>query len=410
MVTVSVEAGERVIKFLEATDGDTLRTLLNAVVHGLMNAEVEGLCGAGYGERSEGRRNHRNGYRSRRLDTRLGSLDLAIPRLRQGSYYPEWLLEGRRRSERALVAVVAECYLTGVSTRRVEHIAHTMGIRSISKSQVSEMAKSLDAMVEDFRNRRLDDGPYVYVWIDALAMRVRETGRIVNVSVVIATGLNKEGHREVLGIDVITREDGAGWMAFLRGLVARGLCGVKLVTSDAHEGLKQAIAGVLTGASWQRCRAHFMRNLLTRIPKKAQQAAGALVRSMFAQPDAAQVHAQHAHVVEKLDAQFSSASEFLADAGPDLLAFTAFPEKHWRQIWSNNPQERLNREIRRRTDVVGIFPNRAAIIRLVGAVLAEQNDEWAVSRRYMTLESIGEIDKAQAIGCWQIPALVDGAV
>jgi len=272
------------------------------------------------------------------------------------------------------------------------------------------MAKSLDAMVEDFRNRRLDDGPYVYVWIDALAMRVRETGRIVNVSVVIATGLNKEGHREVLGIDVITREDGAGWMAFLRGLVARGLCGVKLVTSDAHEGLKQAIAGVLTGASWQRCRAHFMRNLLPRIPKKAQQAAGALVRSMFAQPDAAQVHAQHAHVVEKLDAQFSSASEFLADAGPDLLAFTAFPEKHWRQIWSNNPQERLNREIRRRTDVVGIFPNRAAIIRLVGAVLAEQNDEWAVSRRYMTLESIGEIDKAQAIGCWQIPALVDGAV
>jgi putative transposase len=410
MVTVSVEAGERVIKFLEATDGDTLRTLLNAVVHGLMNAEVEGLCGAGYGERSEGRRNHRNGYRSRRLDTRLGSLDLAIPRLRQGSYYPEWLLEGRRRSERALVAVVAECYLTGVSTRRVEHIAHTMGIRSISKSQVSEMAKSLDAMVEDFRNRRLDDGPYVYVWIDALAMRVRETGRIVNVSVVIATGLNKEGHREVLGIDVITREDGAGWMAFLRGLVARGLCGVKLVTSDAHEGLKQAIAGVLTGASWQRCRAHFMRNLLTRIPKKAQQAAGALVRSMFAQPDAAQVHAQHAHVVEKLDAQFSSASEFLADAGPDLLAFTAFPEKHWRQIWSNNPQERLNREIRRRTDVVGIFPNRDAIIRLVGAVFAEQNDEWAVSRRYMTLESIGEIDKAQAIGCWQIPALVDGAV
>lgn len=410
MVTMSVEAGERVIKFLEETDGDTLRTLLNAVVHGLMNAEVEGLCGAGYGERSEGRRNHRNGYRSRRLDTRLGSLDLAIPRLRQGSYYPEWLLEGRRRSERALVAVVAECYLTGVSTRRVEHIAHTMGIRSISKSQVSEMAKSLDAMVEDFRNRRLDDGPYVYVWIDALAMRVRETGRIVNVSVVIATGLNKEGHREVLGIDVITREDGAGWMAFLRGLVARGLCGVKLVTSDAHEGLKQAIAGVLTGASWQRCRAHFMRNLLPRIPKKAQQAAGALVRSMFAQPDAAQVHAQHAHVVEKLDAQFSSASEFLADAGPDLLAFTAFPEKHWRQIWSNNPQERLNREIRRRTDVVGIFPNRAAIIRLVGAVLAEQNDEWAVSRRYMTLESIGEIDKAQAIGCWQIPALVDGAV
>jgi putative transposase len=228
------------------------------------------------------------------------------------------------------------------------------------------------------------------VWLDAMVVRCREAGRIVNVAVVIATAVTREGQREILGLDVITSEDGAGWTAFLRGLVARGLKGVKLVISDAHQGLKSAVGSVLPGAAWQRCRTHFMRNLLCKVPKKAQPAVATLVRSIFAQSDREQVLAQHAQVVERLLPQFADAANLLIDAGPDLLAFADFPQKHWRQIWSNNPQERLNREIRRRTDVVGIFPNRMAIIRLVGSVLAEQNDEWAVSRRYMSLESIVE--------------------
>jgi transposase-like protein len=320
----------------------------------------------------------------------MGTLDLAIPKLRQGSYYPQWLLEPRRRSERALVSVVAQCYVSGVSTRKVENIAQSLGIERLSKSQVSEMAKSLDEQVEAFRNRPLDQEAYPYVWLDAMVVRCREAGRIVNVAVVIATAVTREGHREVLGLDVITSEDGAGWTAFLRGLVARGLKGVKLVISDAHQGLKSAVGAVLPGAAWQRCRTHFMRNLLCKVPRKAQPAVATLVRSIFAQSDKEQVLAQHAQVVERLLPQFAEAANLLIDAGPDLLAFTDFPQKHWRQIWSNNPQERLNREIRRRTDVVGIFPNRMAIIRLVGSVLAEQNDEWAVSRRYMSLESIAE--------------------
>jgi putative transposase len=242
--------------------------------------------------------------------------------------------------------------------------------------------------VEAFRNRPLDAGPYTYVLVDALTQRVREEGRIVNVACVLATGVNADGHREVLGVDVFTTEDGAGWTAFLRGLVARGLSGVKLVVSDAHEGLKAAIAAVLPGASWQRCRTHCMRNLLTRVPRSSQSMVATLVRSIFEQPDATQVWEQHARVVDQLAERFPAAAELLIDAGPDLLAFTAFPKEHWKQIWSNNPQERLNKELRRRTDVVGIFPNRAAAIRLIGAVLSEQHDEWAVARRYMSPESL----------------------
>jgi putative transposase len=228
------------------------------------------------------------------------------------------------------------------------------------------------------------------VWVDALSQRCREAGRIVNVATVIATGVSADGHREILGVDVLTDEDGAGWTAFLRDLVARGLAGVQLVISDAHTGLKQAIAAVLPGACWQRCRTHFMRNLLTRVPKSAQGLVATLVRTIFAQPDAASTLAQHTRIVEQLESRFPAAAELLADAAGDLLAFTAFPKEHWRQIWSNNPQERLNRELRRRTDVVGIFPNREAIIRLVGAVLAEQHDEWAVARRYMSAESLAK--------------------
>jgi putative transposase len=390
MVESSVELQHHLCKALEIAQPDVLRSLLATMIQTLMNAEADALCGANYGQRSEERTNQRNGYRQRPLDTRMGTLDLAIPKLRQGSYYPQWLLEPRRRSERALVCVVAQCYVSGVSTRKVENIAQSLGIERLSKSQVSEMAKSLDEQVEAFRNRPLDQEAYPYVWLDAMVVRCREAGRIVNVAVVIATAVTREGQREVLGLDVITSEDGAGWTAFLRGLVARGLKGVKLVISDAHQGLKSAVGSVLPGAAWQRCRTHFMRNLLCKVPKKAQPAVATLVRSIFAQSDKEQVLAQHIQVVERLLPQFADAANLLIDAGPDLLAFADFPQKHWRQIWSNNPQERLNREVRRRTDVVGIFPNRMAIIRLIGAVLAEQNDEWAISRRYMSLESITE--------------------
>lgn len=378
-------------KQLEADGGtDLIREMVQAFAEVLMSAEASALCGAGYGERSEDRVNSRNGYRARAFDTRAGSMALAIPKLRHGTYLPEWLLAPRRRAERALVAVVAQCYVEGVSTRRVDDVVKAMGIEGISKSAVSEMAKSLDALVADFRDRPLDGGPYAYVALDALTQRVREGGRIVNVAVVIATGVSADGHREVLGLDIFTTEDGAGWTAFLRSLVARGLSDVGLVVSDAHEGLKGAIGAVLGGASWQRCRTHFMANLMTKVPRSAQPMVATLVRTIFDQPDATQVWAQHARVVTQLTDGFADAANMLIDAGPDLLAFTAFPHEHWRQIRSNNPQERLNREMRRRTDVVGIFPNRAAVVRLMGAVLAEQHDEWAVARRYMSPESLAK--------------------
>ena len=408
MVDLSVDARNQLVNLVHQADGDILRELLSRMIHALMNAEVDGLCGARHGERSAERVNHRNGYRSRPLDTRMGTLDLAIPRVRQGSYLPEWLFEPRRRAERALVAVVAECYVLGVSTRKVEGIAQRMGIQGLSKSQVSEMSKSLDAGVETFRTRPLDEGPYPYVWMDALVVKSREMGRVVNVAVIVATAVNREGRKVILGVDVVTTEDGAGWETFLRGLVARGLRGVQLVVSDAHEGLKNAVAKTLPGASWQRCRTHFMRNLLTRVPKKAQEPVAALVRSIFAQADAEETHAQHGRVVEQLAERFPEAADLLIHAEAEILAFADFPKAHWRQIWSNNPQERLNREIRRRTDVVGIFPTRAAIVRLVGAVLVEQDEEWAVSRRYMSLETIGKVLKRTSVPT-EPPALPEAA-
>ncbi len=374
---------------LQAAHPDLLREMLSSFVQELMGAEAQQLCGAEYGERSSERVNSRNGYREREWDTRVGTIDLAVPKLRQGTYFPSWLLEPRRRAERAMVTVIAQAYLAGVSTRRVEGLVQTLGIERLSKSQVSVMAKSLDGMVEDFRNRPLDAGPYTYVWIDALTQRCREGGRVVNVCTAIATGVNADGYREILGVDVFTAEDGAAWTSFLRGLVARGLAGVRLIISDDHLGLKQAIAAVLPGAGWQRCRVHFVRNLLTRVPKSAGTLVATLVRSIFAQPDHAAVWAQHARMVEQLEERLPEAAALLAEAGPDVLAFATFPREHWRQIWSNNPQERLNKEVRRRTDVVGIFPDRAAIVRLVGAVLAEQHDEWTVaSRRYLSAESL----------------------
>lgn len=389
MVSESMDLLGWLRKQLEEADPDLLRSMVGAFVDALMGAEVDVLCNAGYHERSAERDNHRNGYRVRRWDTRAGTIELKIPKLRAGSYFPDWLLEPRRRAEQALVQVVADCYLAGVSTRRVDKLVKTLGIEGIGKSQVSALAAALDEVVEQFRNRPLDAGPYTYLWVDALVVKCREGGRVVNVVATIATAVNSEGRREVLGIDVVTSEDGAGWLSFLRGLKARGLAGVELVVSDSHEGLKDAIATVLDGASWQRCRAHFMRNLLNKVPKSDADMVAALVRSIFAQPNHQAVWEQHARVVGQLsDNKFTDASDMLADAAHAILAFSTFPKEHWRQIWSNNPQERLNREIRRRTDVVGIFPNRDAVIRLIGAVLSEQNDEWQVARRYMSIESL----------------------
>lgn len=295
--------------------------------------------------------------------------------------------------------MVATSYLLGVSTRRVEKLVETLGINRLSKSQVSQMAKSLDAQVAAFRSRPLGAGPYTFVWVDALTQKVREAGRTVIVHALIAVGVNADGLREVLGVDVVSAEDGAGWVAFLRGLVARGLSGVQLVISDSHAGLVEAIAAALPGASWQRCRTHYARNLSTRVPKSAQPWVLTLLRTVFDQPDADEVRAQFDRVTEALEAKFPAAAAHLADARDDLLAFAAFPREVWRQVWSNNPQERLNKEIRRRTDVVGIFPDRNAVVRLVGAVLLEQTDEWAEQRRYMGLEVLAKCrpaDQAEA--------------
>ncbi len=386
--------GVRFGETLAKASPDALREMIRGFAQAMMDAEVGQACGAGYGELSPDRVNSRNGYRRREWDTRAGTIELAIPRLRQGAYYPEWLLERRRRAERALETVVATSCLLGVSTRRVERLAGSLGVTKLSKSQVSVMAAELDEMVAGFRSRPLDAGPYAFVWLDALTRKVREGGRTVNVHALVATGVNADGKREILGLDVATTEDGAGWLAFLRGLAARGLSGVQLVTSDCHQGLPDAIAAVLPGAAWQRCRAHYARNLAVKVPKSAQPWVATMARTIFEQPDADSVRAQHHQVVTALEAKFPAAAAHLDEARDDILAFTAFPREVWRQVWSNNPQERLNKEIRRRTDVVGIFPGRDAIIRLVGAVLAEQNDEWTESRRYMGPEILAACRKA----------------
>ena len=286
--------------------------------------------------------------------------------------------------------VVATCYLLGVSTRRMDKLVETLGITSLSKSQVSVMAKELDAAVEAFRTRPLDAGPYTFVAADALVLKVREGGRVVNVHALIAVGVNKEGYREILGIDVTTAEDGAGWLTFWRSLTARGLDGVKLVTSDAHAGLVAAIGATLPGAAWQRCRTHYTTNLMAVTPKSSWPWVRTLLHSVFDQPGRESVAAQYDRIIDALSDKLPKVADHLEAARADLLAFTAFPKQIWRQIWSNNPQERLNKEIRRRTDVVGIFPDRDALIRLVGAVLAEQHDEWAESRRYLGLDVLSK--------------------
>ena len=384
----SIDVSEFLGKQLEAASPDLLREMVRTFAEAIMGAEADALCGASFGERSDERVNSRNGYRDRPWDTRVGSLELRVPKLRTGSYFPDWLLGRRTRAEQALISVVATAYLLGVSTRRVEALVQTLGIEKLSRSQVSDMAKHLDAEVQAFRNRPLDAGPYTYLWIDALVVKVREDGRTQNVSVMLATAVNRDGQREILGLDIDTAESGAGWLAFLRGLVARGLTGVQLAISDAHGGLTSALAAALPGASWQRCRTHFAANLLAKVPRSAQPVVAGLLRSIFDQPDAEQVHAQLDRVEAQLRERFPAVADYLADAKDDLLAFTAFPTEHWTKIRSNNPQERLNKEIRRRTDVVGIFPDRSSALRLIGAVLAEQHDEWSVGRRYLSAESL----------------------
>src|SRR5215469_13428861 len=317
---------------------DLLRAMVTAFAEVLMSAEAEAVCGAGYGERSDERVNTRNGYRRRQWDTRAGSIELAIPKLRHGSYFPDWLLERRRRAEAALVTVVATSYLLGVSTRRMEKLVETLGITRLSKSQVSEMAKDLDEQVEAFRTRPLDGGPYTFVAADALVLKVRENGRTVNVHALLATGVNAEGYREILSQPVTTGEDGAGWLGFFRDLTARGLSGVALVTSDAHRGLTEAIGATLPGASWQRCRTHYAANLMAATPKSAWGWVRALLHSVYDQPDAASVHAQFSRVLDALEEKLPQVAAHLDAARADILAFTAFPKAIWRQVWSNNPK------------------------------------------------------------------------
>jgi transposase-like protein len=367
-----------------------------------MEDEVNSVCSAGYGERSDERSNTRNGYRDRPFETRMGTVDLRIPKLREGSYLP-CFLEPRRRWEQAFVSVVGEAYVMGVSTRKVDNLVKAMGADGMSKSEVSRLCKMLDEEVEAFRRRKLDKA-YPYLWLDAVYLKVRDGKHVISKATLVAYGVSEFGEREIIGVEIADGEMEDAWRSFLGGLVARGLRGVQLVISDAHLGLRKGVRGALNGVAWQRCTVHFMRNVLCRVPKAAQGFVAAALKSIFSQLTQEAAREALHKAVELLRPKYPAAASVVEEAEDDVLSYMSFPEKHWRQIHSTNPLERQNKEIRRRTDVVGIFPNPASALRLVTMLLVEQNDEWAVNKRYFSLESM-ELLKAPSPAMTELPIL-----
>ena len=382
-----------IVELLQKHDqSDFLRTIAESVLQLLMEADVDGLIGAGRHERAENRTTWRNGYRDRSLDTRIGTLNLKVPKLRQGSYFPGFL-EARKMSEQALVAVIQEAWIGGVSTRRVDDLVQAMGLNGISKSTVSKLCKDIDERVGEFLNRPLT-GKWPYVWLDATYLKQRQGGRIVSVAAIIAVAANTDGRREIIGLGVGPSEAETFWMDFLRSLRARGLDGVKLVISDAHSGLKAAISKVFE-ATWQRCRVHWMRNALAHVSKGQHTVVAAAIRQAFEQPDYKHAVETWRHVANQLRVRWSKLAELMDQSEVDVLAYMSFPRQHRTKLHSTNPIERLNKEVKRRSDVVGIFPNEASIMRLIGAVLFEQNDEWQIQNRYMQVEAFDQIDKEE---------------
>jgi putative transposase len=386
--TPSIALPEELGKLMAREHADVVREGVELILRQIMEAEVAASAGAGRYERSDERSAFRNGYRPRGFDTRVGTIELQIPRLRTGTYFPSFL-EPRRRSEQALVSVVQEAYINGVSTRKVERLVEQLGVQSLSKDQVSRLCQGLDEQVRIFRERPLE-GRYPYLWLDAKSERVREPGGVRQKCLVIAYAVHETGRREVIGLDVGESESEAFWREFLRGLRARGLAGVKLVVSDAHGGLRQAIAKVL-GAPWQRCTVHFLRDMLGHVQKSQQQMVGAAIRQVFAAGSREEAHQILADVLARLASPAPKVAHLLERAEDDLLAFMSFPAEHRSKLRSTNPLERVNREIGRRSDVVGIYPNDAALVRLASMLLIEQNDEWLVGRRYLSRESIAAL-------------------
>lgn len=385
----------------KSADADLLNEMIGFAANRLMELEADGLCNAGRHERSAERANYRNGYRDRAWETRAGTVDLKIPKLRKGSYFPVFL-EHRRTSERALIAVIQEAYVHGISTRSVDDLVKAMGMTGISKSEVSRVCGEIDERVKAFLDRPLE-GDWPYLWLDATYVKVRSNGRIVSVAVIIAVAVNTQGKREIIGVTVMPSEAETFWTDFLRSLTRRGLRGVKLVISDAHEGLKAAAAKVL-GSSWQRCRVHFMRNALACVAKRNRPMVAAALRNAFDQLSRDAAGVQWRKLIDAFAEPADRLAKLMREAEDDVLAFMAFPREHRLQLHSTNPLERLNKEVKRRTHVVGIFPNDAAIVRLVGALMLEQNDEWAVSRRYMTLETVAQVCEDQTIDVARIAA------